>query len=553
MRTTTRRRLAALTVGAALALAGSVPASALTSDPPAEFGADWDDPMTAEPPVPTPPTSRCSVTIVDHEFRDWSVQHTPYTPPAGCAGPWSKVVLRLDGSVAGRQYDRLGWVDVSGVRVMTLSTPEPSTDGISWHVERDVTDLAPLFRSPGDVTAYIGNTVDDTYTGVFDVTVTLDFYRTGAGQGPAVTADRVQPLESTYREGGDLVGSLTVPRNTDRLLAEVYATGSGGGCEEFWDTSAPADTGYSCPDGLPYREVDVLLDGRVAGVALPYPVVYTGGWSNPYLWAASPSPKAFDIPALRYDLTPFAGLLNDGRPHEVRIHVAGLAAEQSSWTLSPRFQVWTDRGRDVVRGGLLRSSAPAPAVDATVSGQDDGPGRVELTGRRAFSATGWLETSGGHVVTTVRRTLENRSEHTWTAGETRDALDATWTDTASTGRIGGNDKPALATRRLGYAKRGFIDVAETDVPGAQRITTTLDIGYTSSGTSTDWRAEPSVGRSSDRFTGTASWLYGVPRDQRHATANTTKHVTRVEAGPHRCYDRTVTAVNGYFTRDHRAC
>jgi hypothetical protein len=140
----------------------------------------------------------------------------------------------------------------------------------------------PLLRTPQPVVMELGNVVDDTYTGILDITVTLNFYTTGA--------------------------TLPLP-NTTRLLGEMYVTGFGGGCEEFWDTSAPAETGYSCPDGSPYREVDVSIDGKPAGVALPYPYIHTGGWSNPY---SSRAPRAFDIKPLSYDLTPFAGLLTDG-------------------------------------------------------------------------------------------------------------------------------------------------------------------------------------------------------------------------------------------------
>ena len=90
--------------------------------------------------------------------------------------------MRLEGSVAGRQFDRIGYVDVGGVRMLTLSTPEPSVDGIRWHVEKDVTDLAPLLADPQQVQAFIGNVVDSTYTGVIHVTVDLDFYTTGTRQ-----------------------------------------------------------------------------------------------------------------------------------------------------------------------------------------------------------------------------------------------------------------------------------------------------------------------------------------------------------------------------------
>ncbi|WP_206685916.1 peptide-N4-asparagine amidase [Kribbella qitaiheensis] len=294
--------------------------------PPSEFGTDYDDPRTPAPPVAVPNTRHCSVEIVRNGFKNFDPYTSTYTPPAGCRGPWSKVVLKMQGSVKGVQYDRLGHITIGGVGVFRTSTPEPSTDGISWKVEKDVTSYIPLLRTPQPVVMELGNVVNDTYTGVLDIVVTLDFYLAGHGAPPARTANAVLPLQDQRREDSDLVGTATLPRNTSRLLGEVYVTGSGGGCEEFWDTSAPDTTGYSCPDGSPYREVDVLVDGKLAGIALPYPYIYTGGWSNPYSWRPSPAPRAFDIKPLYYDLTPFAGLVSDGKPHDFRVHVAGVPA-----------------------------------------------------------------------------------------------------------------------------------------------------------------------------------------------------------------------------------
>lgn len=89
------------------------------------------------------------------------------------------------------------------------------------------------------------------------------------------------------------------------IYAELYASGNGD--EEFWVgrlssvaclSSAellnvqyyntpdeylgnlPTDTTYG---GGPFREVRLLVDGQVAGVAFPYAVIFTGGF-NPSAW-----------------------------------------------------------------------------------------------------------------------------------------------------------------------------------------------------------------------------------------------------------------------------
>ncbi len=157
------------------ALFGTGTPVARAADAPAEFGTDWHDPVTAAPPVDRPHTKSCQVTLAEAQFRDFTPYRGAYTPPEGCGDRWSKVVLRLDGKVKGRQYDRLGYLHVGGVEILRTSTPEPSPDGIAWHVEKDVTRYSDTFRAAQDVEMLIGNVVDDTYTGVIDVHVTLTF------------------------------------------------------------------------------------------------------------------------------------------------------------------------------------------------------------------------------------------------------------------------------------------------------------------------------------------------------------------------------------------
>jgi Peptide N-acetyl-beta-D-glucosaminyl asparaginase amidase A len=538
----------------ALVAAPATALAATAAAPPPEFGTSWDNPRTAGPPVPVPDTKHCSVLLVDHAFRDYSVYTNDFRPPPKCSPRWSKVVLRMDGVVAGRQFDRLGWLDVGGVRLLTTSTPEPSPAGITWHVEKDVTQLAPLFEEQRQVQMYLGNTVDETYTGVLDIKVWLDFYQPGAGQGPATTADQVLPMTGTHRDDSDLVGSLTVPRNTTRLLADVFATGSGGGCEEFWDTSAPAGTGYSCPDGLPYREVDVSIDGRIAGTALPYAVVYTGGWSNPFLWYNIPAPQAFDIPPLHYDLTPFAAQLDDGLAHDVRLSVVGLPPGQGGWTLSPRFRVWTDPELDVVTGGLTAYDAPDAVLDSTVTGANDAAGSVALQATRAFNATGWLQTSRGLVSTTVQRHLTNDSHHHWTDGEADDVLQATWRDRSSSTVTTPNDKPSVTTQDLRYAKDGTLGFhPHPGIDGAYDVTGDITITYAQDDTASRFGRSVLDRSMSDTFDGQASWIYNVPRDQRHGLASTSEHYRLTGDPDLGCYDHTLAAVNGTFTTDRIGC
>jgi hypothetical protein len=520
-----RRFTAIIALATALILGGAGAAHAAT--PPAEFGTDWDDPRTAAPPVDKPPTPSCTVSIVDHAFADFNTYVNAFVPPSACPGPWAKVVLHLDGSVKGRQFDRLGWLTIGGVMVLKTSTPEPSPDGIAWSVEKDVSGYAPLLRSPQTVNMFLGNVVNETFTGVLFIKVSLTFYQADRAHPAAETASDVLPLAAPAQDGADLTGTVTVPRNTERLLAEVYATGSGGGCEEFWYLTAPTSSGYSCPaDPGPYREVQVLLDGRVAGIAEPFPHVYTGGWSNPFLWYVVPAPRAFDIRPIMYDLSPYLGLLTDGAAHRVSVHVVGVPAGQVGWDTPISFLAWRDTHATQVTGALLAHRVGDLTDESTVavSGTDH---TVTTRGAHELTAVGLVRTSHGIVTTLLHQKVHNVSTHRWGDGENPDGLDATWTD-ESLSVVVGRSPHAGATRTVRrYALDGTITV-----DAANRLTTTITITDAADGT---------AGSLDDTYTGEASFTLGVPRDQRHAMG-TSRERYRL-SGPRR-YDHTIRTVNG---------
>ena len=299
------------------------------------------------------------------------------------------MVLRLDGKVKGRQHNRLGYLHIGGVEVFRTSTPQPSPDGIEWSVEKDVTRYSDTLRTARPVEMPIGNVVDDTYTGILDVKVTLTFY---AGRPDATkTPDRVLTLQSS---------TLATPRNSERVVAEVYATGSGGGCEEYWYLTVPDSAPYSCKaDDGPYREGQIKADGQPAGIAAPFPTVWTGGWSNPFLWYVVPGPRAFDIKPVEYDLTPFAGLLNDGRPHRVEVSVVGVPEGQTGWRAPVSVLVWQDAESEYVSGALTKVRAGGVANSSTCT-----PGsrhRLDIKGGHRLTAAGYVNTSHGRVTTTV--------------------------------------------------------------------------------------------------------------------------------------------------------
>ncbi|MFD6891033.1 peptide-N4-asparagine amidase [Streptomyces sp. NPDC059957] len=512
--------------------------------PPAEFGTDWHDPLTAAPPVARPATRSCEVALAAAQFRDFTPYRGSYSPPTAC-GPsdWAKVVLRLDGKVKGRQYDRLGHLSVGGVELFRTSTPQPSPDGITWSVEKDVTQYRDTLSRPQPVEMLIGNVVNDTYTGVIDVEVTLTFYAAegaaAAGRTPErnVPPDRVLPLTTPV---------VSLPRNTERLLAEVYATGSGGGCEEYWYLTTPDQAPYSCKAaGGPHREVRISVDGRLAGIAAPFPTVWTGGWSNPFLWYVTPGPRAFDVQPVRYDLTPYAALLNDGRPHRIEVSVAGVPAGQSGWSTPTNLLLWQDAGREVVGGAVTREEQSDPANSSRWTPAAPGAEhRVDTQGGHRLTVAGYLDTSHGRVTTTVSRTVRHSSVHRWTEGEDRDALAATWTDEESVTR-------GAVTTRTG---RTYTMDGETTLGAGDRLRTVISLGDRADTVVLRGGRETGWSRLDDRYTGDATYTANVPRDQRHAIATTSARYRQYGTGvPGGCYDRTVATAQGAVTQDRRRC
>ncbi|MFF9073802.1 peptide-N4-asparagine amidase [Streptomyces sp. NPDC014872] len=536
-RQATKRRITSLLTGLVMATGtalGANPASA--AEPiPTEFGTDWHDPLTAAPPVDKPATRSCEVTLVDTEFRDFTPYTGSYTPPKGCGDHWSKVVLRLDGKVKGRQYDRLGHLEVGGVEVLRTSTPEPSPEGIQWSVEKDVTHYSDTFRRGRSVEMLIGNVVDDTYTGVIDVEVTLTFYAAQGRTKPADAPDTVLPLKNDR---------LTTPRNSEKIVAEVYATGSGGGCEEFWYLTVPDDEPYSCKaDKGPYREVQVKVDGQLAGIASPFPNVWTGGWSNPFLWYVVPAPRAFDVKPLEYDLTPFAGILNDGREHRVEVSVAGVPEGQSGWSTPANVLVWQDENSRTVTGALTRHEESDPSNTTT---HTPGPlHRQDTEGGHRLTVSGYLNTSHGRVVTTVGRTVANTSTHRWTEDENTDGLKARWSDDET---VTVDDRgPARVT----HTNRAYTVDGEITVDSADRLRTVITLGDHARTSTTRVGKRVSWARLDDTYTGDAAWTLNVPRDQRHAVGTSGEHYRLI--GSEGCYDRTIRTEQGTLTQDRRIC
>jgi hypothetical protein len=397
-------KLLALALGIASAvLLGALPAGAGNE-------VSYQDPLTAVQPITRPPTPSCTVTVMQDFAFNSSAGQGVYdgmlAPPATCPGPWSKVVLDFTGRVAGRQFDRLMNVWVGGAQVFQSSTPEPDPDGITWHVEHDATRYSSLFAQPEPIKVELQNYVTGIYTGVIYGTLTVTYYQATSAYPAPQHAEQVVGFpnaDSFYFYGPNDVRStsVTFPRNLTRAYLELYLKGNS--CDEFWFGSQPDD--YAGPNGLcgggAFREVQVSIDGQLAGIAWPYPFIFTGG-VNPWLWRPIPAVNAFDMPPQVVDLTPYVGVLDDGQPHTISLRVAH---DGFYWGIGSDLLLYRDLGLSQTSGALVSRSITPDAGETSGEPTGSNGGVFTTNASRHLNISGYVDTSSGRVTTMVEQTF----------------------------------------------------------------------------------------------------------------------------------------------------
>ncbi len=373
------------------------------------------NPVTAEPLVSRPPTKPCTVKLLNEaSFIGFDGVPIAYTPPAACRGPWAKVVLTVDLTVsAGRQFDRTAAFYLGGANIFYGTTAEPRSKlSPAWHVERDVTDLSAIFKTPQTGKAEIGNVVDSTYTGIIYANAALEFYPATWSYVAPTVPDVVVPVNGsggdagTVNSGQQITQVLNLPENTEKVFLDVIAQSQSN--DEFWYLCVPNDqTGNLETCGsTAFRETEITLDGKPAGVAPVYPWIYTGGL-DPYLWEPITGVQTLDFKPYRVDLTPFAGILADGEPHTVGV---GVYNADSYFLVTANLLAYTDKGRKHTGGGIISNTLtlnPTPTVDENLITDANGTttGTVAVGSKRKFEIKGYVDTSFGRVETTVEQAV----------------------------------------------------------------------------------------------------------------------------------------------------
>lgn len=229
---------------------------------------------------------------------------------------------------------------LNDTEVFRTSTAEPTTDGIVWTYIKEMSQYLSLWQNPQKIIFDLGNLIDSTYTGYYNTTLTASFTK----ENNVRMADLILPISarqsvnnaaSAFTVPSDnATVDLTFPRSAQRAVVSISACGQSE--EEFWwssvlnqdiddfDSTIGELYGYS-----PFREVQLYIDGLLAGVVWPFPIIFTGGVA-PGFWRPIVGIDAFDLREPEIDISPFLPLLLDGEAHSFEIKIAGLNTPSSN-------------------------------------------------------------------------------------------------------------------------------------------------------------------------------------------------------------------------------
>lgn len=350
--------------------------------------------QVAQPPPLPQDAEQCTIQILERTFGNsyGDPEIVQYTPPTDCGpvGSWAGISLNFTVTSNGTQYDRLGIFTFQNVEIWRTSTPEPTYDGIIWTYLKDVTRYTPLFSEPGTFILELDNIIETGLNGQYATTLHATFYASSAAHPPAPRANTIIPVTTLANNTGDDASvppifslNVTVPQNAVQIYAELYASGNGD--EEFWYYNTANEYLSDLPSGTtygngPFREVRMLVDGQVAGVAFPYAVIFTGG-IIPSSWQPITSYGALDLPTYFIDLTPFVPVLADGQPHNISIDVVSAETDHAindNWYVSGNLQVVTDPSSKPTTGKITVYDVQ-PYAQTSTTGSVGANGDVNVT------------------------------------------------------------------------------------------------------------------------------------------------------------------------------
>lgn len=308
------------------------------------------------------------------------------------------------------------------MELLRSCTAEPTSTGIIWSVEKDITRYRYLLvKNQRQILAvYLGNIVNNVYTGVYNASISIHFYPAEGNSNHGEHGSN--KLASGYDSNADLILPISrnlpmndglwfeiknsidmqekdfiIPQNVYRAVLEVYVSFHEN--DEFWYANLPSEfislnRLNDTPGNGPFREVVISLDGEVVGAIWPFTVIYTGGIS-PLFWTPITGIGSFDLPSYDIEITPFLGNILDGKKHRFGFSVTNAL---NVWFIDANLHLWLDKNSRKTEGKLLKHHVLP--LHASLSSNLRGPNGKMLTNvSRSISSTGLIKSSYGEITT----------------------------------------------------------------------------------------------------------------------------------------------------------
>ncbi|KAJ0117064.1 asparagine amidase A [Diaporthe amygdali] len=374
-------------------------------------------------------TEECKVTLAIRSFANSFNQPFvgDYAPPE-CLGNSNTAVMNLTVETIGRQFDRLSFIFLGNTEVLRWSTAQPRRNGVAYTAIKDASSFMPLWRQPQRIIFDLGNLLNENLDGIFNTTLEVTFFQAPGSLSP--NADQIIPISrriglnesrpSVFNTANDNATTIVkdFPRNARKAIFTIQSCGQID--EEFWWSNFPSSTALSFnatgnPSGgfSGYREIQLFIDGQLAGIQAPFPIIFTGGL-NPSFWSPIVGIDVFDEKEAEIDISPFLPLLCDGAPHNFTLRVVGLddngnnSATLSTsvggyWQLSGKVFVWTeDDASFITTGSPPTLDATDPVITLTQSLTQNATGvnetlKYDVSVSRSIRITGSIITPSGPI------------------------------------------------------------------------------------------------------------------------------------------------------------
>ncbi|PBP17498.1 hypothetical protein BUE80_DR011722 [Diplocarpon rosae] len=374
----------------------------------------------------------CTKVIIEHDFAasDGAPYVGRYSPPADC--DFTSVIFNMSITSNDIIHDRLGLISFGDIELWRTTTAMPVKTGIYSTSLKDMTVFDSLFRVEQKVIMQLDDTYHKDFTGQFNVTVTALFYD-DKDTGKTTPADVILPVSSKIPAkdqssaislpGGKASAAVAFPRNVERAVVSILA--SGNGPEQFWFNKFPTEYEKTVKNSTvggydPFREVQLLIDGELAGAVWPSQTVFTGGM-NAGIWNPLTGINSYDIPNFEIDVSPWLGLLCNGNSHTFELKVFGYNPEtklglvESHWWVSGSIFLWLDKEGKQTTGTAIESAVSVPLFEsAPISARPSEPDAYVwcLLGQRNISHSTTITTSSGSRELTWSQSLfyENAQE-----------------------------------------------------------------------------------------------------------------------------------------------